>query len=93
MAFDVEESVRVMLMVKELELIRGFSPLDLRIDPFAAFQVVGALQLAWRHPRLDDHQRAAIETFGRQLQRAFDGPETPQLALTLEQGWHQEFDR
>jgi len=93
LALSVEEQVRAMLMAKELELLRGRGPLDLQIDQFAAFQVIGALQLAWRHPGLDEHLRGAIESFGRQLQAAFDRPDTPQIALTLEQGWRREYDR
>jgi hypothetical protein len=89
----VEDRVRAMLMSKELLLLRGRGPIALEVDQFAAFQLIGSLQLAWRHPGLSPSLRSTIEDFGRQLQRAFDGPDTPQLALTLEQGWHAEYDR
>ena len=88
-----EERLRAQLMAEEIKKLRGRGPIRVDIDQFAAFQLVGVLQLSWRHPGLSDEQRSTIEDFGRQLQRAFDGPDTPQLALTLEQGWHREYDR
>lgn len=91
--WTTEERLRVQLMAKEIEGLRSRGPITLKVDQFAAFQLVGLLQLAWRHPGLSTVQRTTLEEFGRQLQRAFDGPDTPQLALTLEQGWHREFDR
>jgi len=89
----LEEDLRAQLMATEIRNIRGRGPIEVKVDQFAAFQLVGVLQLAWRHPGLSDDMRDTIEQFGRGLQRAFDGPDTPQLALTLEQGWHREFDR
>ena len=62
-------------------------------DLIELFRVIGALQLAWRHPTLEHETRAAIEHFGAELQLAFDADEAPELARTLEQGWHREFDR
>lgn len=73
---------------------RGASiPLRFDVDLFDLFRVIGSLQLAWRHPGLDQEQRDAIERFARQLQGAFDASEAPALAETLEQGWHREYDR
>jgi hypothetical protein len=80
-------------MAEELKRLRQRGPIPVEIDQFAGFQLIGALQLAWRHPDLSDMQRKTIESFGRGLQSFYDTPLTPQLALTLEQGWHREFDR
>ena len=93
MTTQTEDALRAQLMAKELQLVRGRGAIHLQLDQLAAFQLVGCLQLAWRHPELSDSLRTTIWNFGRQLQSAFDGPETPQVALTLEQGWHREFDR
>lgn len=90
---NTEETMRAQLMAAEIRNIRARGPINVKVDQFAAFQLVGALQVAWRHPGLSDDMRDTIEQFGRGLQQAFDGPETPQLALTLEQGWNREFDR
>lgn len=93
MTMTTEEQMRARLMAAEIEGLRGRGPIRVKVDQFAGFQLIGALQLAWRHPGLSENQRITIEEFGRGLQRAYDGPDTPQLALTLEQGWHREFDR
>ena len=88
-----EEWLRAQLMAEEIKGLRGRGPITVKIDHFAAFQLIGVLQLVWRHPGLSDELRTMVDEFGHGLQRAFDGPDTPQLALTLEQGWHREFDR
>jgi hypothetical protein len=90
---DIEDNLRAQLMAKELEGLRDRGPINLKVDQFAAFQLIGCLQLAWRHPQLDDHMRRTIEKLGREMQKAFSGPDTPQIALTLEQGWQREYDR
>lgn len=94
---DTEERLRAQLMAEEINAVRRRqgSPVTLRVDIelFDLFRVIGALQLAWRHPGLDEEQRAAIEGFARQLTQSFEGPDTPQLALTLQQGWQREYDR
>jgi hypothetical protein len=91
--WTTEETLRAQLMAEEIKSLRGRGPIHVEVDQLAAFQLIGVLQLAWRHPGLSDELRQTIEEFGRGLQRAYDGPETPQLALTIEQGWHREFDR
>lgn len=84
-------------MAAEVQALRartgGVQTLKLDVDLFDLFRVIGSLQLAWRHPGLDDPQREAIERFTRQLQGAFDADDCPALAETLEQGWHREYDR
>ena len=91
--WTTEERLRAQLMAEEIKGLRGRGPITVKVDQFAAFILVGLLQLSWRHPGLSDEQRKTVKDFGHQLQRAFDGADTPQLALTLEQGWHREFDR
>lgn len=90
---DTEDNVRAAMMAEEIKRVRTRGPIDLQIDQFAAFQLVAALQLAWTHPALSHSMRQTIENFGRQLQAAFDEDDTPQLALTPEQGWHRQYDR
>lgn len=91
--WSTEEMLRAQLMAEEIKRLYRRGSIRVDVDQFVAFQLVGALQLAWRHPGLSDTQRTTIENFGRGLQAAFVGPDTPQLALTLEQGWRPEYDR
>jgi hypothetical protein len=90
--WTTEETLRAQLMAEEIKVLRERGPICIEVYPFIAFRLIGMLQLAWRHPGLSDDQRDAAEVFARGLQVAFDGPDTPQLALTLEQGWHREYD-
>lgn len=90
--YTAEERERAMRMAAEVNAMRRQPALALTVDIFDLFRVIGSLQLAWRHPSLDDEQRAAIERFARQLQAAF-AADCPETARTLEQGWHREFDR
>ena len=76
-----------------MKRLRGRGPIHLQVDQFAAFQLVGVLQFAWRNPALSESMRQTIESLGRKLQGAFSEADTPQIALTLEQGWHREYDR
>jgi hypothetical protein len=62
---------------------------EVRIGPFTAFVAIGALQLAWRHPEMTQHNRDAIEHLARQLQVLFSG----EMADLLEQGWDTSLDR
>ena len=93
MTATTEDTLRAQLMAAEILNLRGRGPIRVEIEQFAAFQLIGALQLAWRNPGLSDNLSNTIESFGRGLGQAFEGPDTPQLAITLEQGWHREFDR
>ena len=88
-----EDSVRAAIMAEELKRLRDLGPVHVQVDPFDAFVLIAALQLAWRHPELSDRQRSTIERFGRGLQAAFKDYDVPQIALTLEQGWRREYDR
>ena len=90
---DMEDALRSQLMAEEIKRLRGRGPISVQVDQFAAFQLVACLQFAWRNPALSDSMRQTIESFGRQLQNAFSEADTPQIALTLEQGWHDEYDR
>ena len=73
--------------------LRERQRIELCIDQVAAFQLIGALQLAWRHPRLSERIKDTIWKFGHQLSAAFDADDVPEVARTLEQGWQREFDR
>ena len=59
------------------------------IGPFTAFCVIGALQLAWRHPDLSDGATStAIRGLGEQLTTLFD----PTTQALLVKGWDRRYD-
>jgi hypothetical protein len=61
-------------------------PIPIAYDAFQAFQLLGCLQLAWRHPHLNQNQKQLIEWFGRRMQEAIK--ETcPTGARVAEMGW------
>jgi len=53
------------------------------IGPFALYELISALQLAWRHPDIPPEQRARMELLGRNLSDVFSDP----LRQVLEEGW------
>ena len=53
------------------------------LGPFSLFELICALQLAWRHPYIRGKQRARMELLGRNLSDAFDDP----VREVLEEGW------
>lgn len=93
--YTPEEMQRAERMAAEIRAMNQGTPQTFRVEAtvFDLFRIVGTLQLAWRHPGLDDRQRDVIERFARQLQEQMTSPETPEIALVLEQGWNREYDR
>lgn len=77
--------------IKSLAIDEGMGArIPMTIGPYSAFTMVGALQLAWRHPDMGGPTKAMIEDFGRQLQAAFTGGPLEPL---LETGWDEHQDR
>lgn len=64
--------------------------IPVEIGPYSAFTMIGALQLAWRHPDMEGRTRDLIRGFGEQLQAAFTGGVLEPL---LETGWDLRQDR
>jgi hypothetical protein len=94
--YTAEEMARAQRMADEIKRVMRRGQLEtFRVEAtvFDLFRIIGALQLAWRHPGLDDHMRDVLERFARQLQEQMSTPDTPEIARTLEQGWHREYDR
>lgn len=91
---EMERAKRMAFELRNLDRTRdAHNVVRVELSLFDIFRVIGGLQLATRHPTLPPTVKAALESFARQLQREFDTPETQELARTLEQGWHTEFDR
>ena len=85
-----DEQQTTLALAKELTAMRTLSPVTLQVDPFEAFSLLAALQLAWRHPELSRTQKDIIEGFGRELERAFAGyPVASRIAAA---GWRVECD-
>lgn len=92
---SMAEHERARRMADELRALNQAGSRVVRVEAtlFDLFRIVGYLQLAWRHPGLDQDQRDTIERFARQLQDVLTSGETPELSLVLEQGWSREYDR
>jgi hypothetical protein len=60
------------------------------LDAITAWQILGAIQLACRHPAFMGSARQTAERFARGLQEIVAS--TPALARVAEQGWDPEAD-
>jgi hypothetical protein len=83
------EAVEYITKLARLEREPGCDRAYIRLGPFTAFTLIGALQLATRHPEMSQSQRDLIGAVIDQLRPLFAG--TPGEAL-LELGDHPEFD-
>jgi hypothetical protein len=77
-------------MGEELRELHKRGDVTLKIKGVDAFALMACLQLAWRHPQLDQRQKLMIETFARQLQSAFN--DYPTLCRVSEMGWNTVHD-
>ncbi len=62
---------------------------ELRVGPFAAYTMIGALQLACRHPDMTPAQYGLIRKVCRPLEQLFGGV----LAESVQRGWDPDYDR
>jgi hypothetical protein len=67
------------------------APIKSQIPCFEAFAVMGALQLACRHPRLLAPVRPVVEKAARDLQAAI-ALRAPLAGELLEDGWNEALD-
>jgi hypothetical protein len=65
--------------------------LPLEINGVEAICIIGAIQLATRHPKFNGPSREIAEKFARDLQAAVV-EKFPSAAMTLHMGWDQNFD-
>jgi hypothetical protein len=83
------EAVEYIAKLARLEREPGSDRAYIRLGPFTAFTLIGALQLATRHPEMSQSQRDLIGAVIDQLRPLFAG--TPGEAL-LELGDNPAFD-
>jgi hypothetical protein len=57
----------------------------------SAFELIGLLQLATRHPHLPERQRDFAKEMVKSLAKGFK-PEHRAIAELIKRGWDQEFD-
>lgn len=88
MAHDEEQFLGLVTQLVVLEQSRNFAPLTLDLGPYSAFVLVGALQLAWRHPDHAPKLKDIIEQIARRVQDGFP----PEYAELLEAGWDPSRD-
>lgn len=60
----------------------------IHLGPYSAFVLVGALQLAWRHPQHSPKMKQVIEDIARQVQAGF----APEYQELLDAGWDTSRD-
>jgi hypothetical protein len=85
-AEEVSPNDRLLLAAMEREIREmGGRPLQLTIDWGVAWAVLGAIQLACRHPEFQGQARKVVEGFARYLQENITpGPACREIA---EKGW------
>lgn len=85
-----EEDERVLAWLKKLnELEAAGERTTVTLGPFTAWTLIGALQLATRHPEMDVRVREIIRDFCRQFEPLSAG--TPGEEA-IKRGYHPEFD-
>jgi hypothetical protein len=72
-----------------VEQMRGHPGVTFHLDAQAAFTLAGALQLACRHPVLDDLVRDLLVEVVEHIAEGLGGP----IAAALEAGWDPANDR
>ena len=63
-------------------------PVTVKMAALTAYHLVAVLQLACRHPEIDQRHITMVKDFIRQL-----GPIGPVTAATLEMGWDKSNDK
>ena len=71
------------------ELLQTTVQLDM--DCLTCICVIGAIQLATRHPKFTGPSRAIAEKYARQLQQCVE-EKLPATGAVLQMGWNPEFD-
>lgn len=72
-------------------LANNQNPFTVQMSPYQAWCLVGAVQLATRHPGFTGPSRLTAESVAREISAALtaNDPDLRQLAVM---GWHQQFD-
>lgn len=84
------EDERVLAWLKKLvDMEKAGERTTLAIGPYTAYAMIGALQLAMRHPQMDGKLRTVLRDMCHQLEPLFIG--TPGEE-TIKRGYHPEWD-
>jgi hypothetical protein len=83
---SVVEALYKLAIAEQDGLVRA-APMT--IGPYSSFTLIGAIQLAWRHPSMNATQKRILENIARPMQAWFSGV----LADALEAGWDTSQDR
>lgn len=76
---DEAEAIAYLTRLVEIEQGADCAPAVISCGPFTAFTLIGALQLATRHPAMSDEQRELIGQVIDQLRPLFAGSLGEQL--------------
>lgn len=86
-----EDNEFVAAMAREMEMLAGQGSVRFTITPMDLYTLIALLQLAWRHQRLPERQRAVVERFAHQFALVFES--YPTLRASLEMGWRTQLDQ
>lgn len=70
-------------------LVRSGQRVTMDVDPFQAFALASALQLAARHPLVDDDMRSLIERAARGFRDSLAALGATVAAGVLDRGFHE----
>lgn len=76
-------------MREDFELMAS-TPIDVTLDAFSWMCVLGAMQLAFRHPAYTGPSSDIVRQVAGNVQQMISLNE--RIAIILDMGWHPEFD-
>ena len=66
--------------------------LVLDLNPVQAVALIGAVQLAFRHPSYTGPSRQVVENIVHELEKLFAVHDVPNIIEVIHRGWDQQYD-
>lgn len=85
-----QEREMIDALAAEMKQLMEQGPIATEVDAITAFQLIGLLQLALRHPELPESQKVRAREFIQSISQIF--PPDSVTAQIIEMGWHPEKD-
>jgi len=87
------EDISIAELVADMRQLDG-RPFTVQIGAFAAYALLGVIQLAWRHPGLSEMEKDLILRVGEQLEQGITSAGASELIqATMAMGWNVAHDR
>jgi hypothetical protein len=76
----------------DLEAIKSLvgKRVELNADAFEFFEIVAAVQLAYRHPRLPEGQKQRVRNYIERMKPMFIALGGPGIEQIIERGWTED---